>query len=527
MSNGQSTLSERDQLKLDSYKFWMKLSKQLQAGVDLNEAVVEAVIELSSPRFRQVGEKVRLDLQRGIPLDEALGKYPEFFAKGVISLIRTGIQNNQLAQMAGNVAKGLSAVASHLQAQENLKAGKKQKELEISERYEKRRERIKQWLLELFTAALERGASHIHLEPVRGAARVRLCCLGLMEPYQDIPQDDYDSILFGIKKMCNLFTMGGVYPQHGQFFTRVDGKHIDMTMVVSLYHFGESIVIRIFDRSAELPAMAELGMSREQLLMFKQWARKDAGLILFCGPSSSGKSTTMFSFLENMQGRKLKLGTVEKNLQFVLPDVNHLRIKPDANLDYVQAISVQCEFNLNCLAVDVIREGSVAVALAEAASLGMLTLGTIRAAGAPEGLHRFQSFGVGAHRIHDVVIGAVGQRLVRKNCVNCREAIELNDEEKRSLEAMNLQLDGNFCRGKGCPECGRTGSAGAIAFFEIMAVDDTVIAAIARQEGSRHVRRAAVESGCIDLRLSGFDLVCQGLVSPSEFIRNTSGVYLD
>lgn len=518
---------QRDKLRVDVHRFWARLAESLKAGNALGQGIVEATGGLESDEFREVAGRIRADLEANIPLYDSLNRFPTLFSKGVVGLIRSGMENNRLPEIAANVAAGLAAVANRAQARQSAQVDQEQEEREIRERFESRRNRIEEWIQSLWDAAARAGASHIHIEPQAGEAVVQFRVVGLMRHWQRIPHDDYESILFAVKKMSNILMLGPIYPQTGHMFARVDGRQIDINVAFSLCHFGENVVIRLFDRGAGAPSFDALGLTPAQAAELERWSRGDAGIVLFCGPTTCGKSTSLLSWFGTLQGRGLKLATVERNLQYLLPEVSHMRAKAEANLDFPEAIRVHMDQNVNALLVDEVRNQDIARGLVDAAGVGILIGTTLQAGGAPEGLYKFCEAGVEAWRAHDLVLGVVAQRLARRICESCRKPAKATDEEKRVLVQMGLDENMKCFLGAGCDQCDGSGVQGGIAFFEVMPMSDAVAAALKQLNGTRPVRAAAVQSGMADLRSVGLVLVESGHIPLSEYLRTTNSVFLN
>ncbi len=368
-------------------------------------------------------------------------------------------------------------------------------------------------------AVLER-ASDIHLEPHETELLVRMRIDGIMQDILTVPRDLQNSVLSRIKIMAGLNIAERRVPQDGRFNVRVKDKNIDLRISTLPTVYGEKIVARLLDKSGGRIALEAIGLTDEGLAAIKNLLKYRNGVILVVGPTGSGKTTTMYSMIHEINTRDVNLVTLEDPVEYNIEGVNQVQINEKVGLTFASGLRSILRQDPDIIAVGEIRDGETADIAMRAAITGHVVLSTIHTNDAVGTIERLEDIGVEPYLVASAMRGMVSQRLLRKICPNCKQAYTATEEELRDLDIPD-EVGLTLYRGKGCPNCFNTGFRGRTAVVEVMTLNSKLRRLIA--DGAP---RAAIEdelhkpgSGFVSLRESAINLARQGVTTAGEILR--------
>ena len=368
-------------------------------------------------------------------------------------------------------------------------------------------------------AVVER-ASDIHLEPHETELLVRMRIDGIMQDILTVPRDLQNSVLSRIKIMAGLNIAERRVPQDGRFNVRVKDKNIDLRISTLPTVYGEKIVARLLDKSGGRIALEAIGLTDEGLAAIKNLLKYRNGVILVVGPTGSGKTTTMYSMIHEINTRDVNLVTLEDPVEYNIEGVNQVQINEKVGLTFASGLRSILRQDPDIIAVGEIRDGETADIAMRAAITGHVVLSTIHTNDAVGTIERLEDIGVEPYLVASAMRGMVSQRLLRKICPNCKQAYTATEEELRDLDIPD-EVGLTLYRGKGCPNCFNTGFRGRTAVVEVMTLNSKLRRLIA--DGAP---RAAIEdelhkpgSGFVSLRESAINLARQGVTTAGEILR--------
>jgi type IV pilus assembly protein PilB len=378
----------------------------------------------------------------------------------------------------------------------------------------------------IFQAA-EDGASDIHFEPQEDALAVRLRIDGVLHEVQRIPRRMMAGVTTRLKVLAKLDIAERRKPQDGRISLNAAaaGRMLDVRVATLPTVEGEAVVMRLLDKSKKAPTLTELGLSDEMRQKMEQIIRRPTGAILATGPTGSGKSTTLYAALTEINRPEINIITVEDPVEFRLHGVNQVQINARAGLTFAAALRSILRSDPDVVMVGEIRDGETAKISIEAALTGHLVLSTMHTNDAPGAITRLNEMGVEPFLTGSAVSAVLAQRLARKLCTHCCEMFTPSTDEMikaRVSPEVAAAADGIvFYRKKGCPRCGQTGYKGRIGVYQLLVMSETLEALAASKASREELERAAIEEGMRTLWDDGLSKVAAGLTSLEELARVT------
>ena len=379
---------------------------------------------------------------------------------------------------------------------------------------------------QIISEAVKNRASDIHVEPLEDKFRVRYRIDGVLHEVPGPPKQLQPSILSRLKIMAGMNIAEKRLPQDGRIRIQGMGKDLDLRVSTLPALYGESVVMRILDKSSFMLGLAELGFLHEDADTFEKLIHLPYGMLLITGPTGSGKTTTLYAALSYINKPNKKLITVEDPVEYQISGINQVHVRPSIGLTFASGLRTMLRQAPDVIMVGEIRDfetGSIAIQAALTGHLLFSTLHTNDAAGA---FTRLIDMGVKSYLVSSTVQAVMAQRLVRKICQNCREPYKPSFEELYVLgikpgdpKAEELQL----FKGKGCKMCNYTGYKGRIGIFELLVNNDEIREMIVKRLSSYEIRDAARRHGMKLLREDGLNKVREGITTISEVIRITHG----
>ena len=387
----------------------------------------------------------------------------------------------------------------------------------------------------LLKYALEQKASDIHIEPKREVSLVRLRIDGVLHTVNQLPKVVHAAVTSRIKSLARLDIAEKRRPQDGRIKLSRDGGEpqpgvaekpgveVEMRISVMPTAFGEKIVMRIFDPQVLFQDIAQLGLFPRQMEMVESFIKRPHGLILVCGPTGSGKTTTLYSALRALASPKLNITTIEDPIEMVVENFNQTAVNPRVGLTFGTALRTLLRQDPDVIMVGEIRDTETAQNAIQAAMTGHLVLSTVHTNDAPSTIARMLDLDVPPYLIASTLVGVISQRLLRTICLSCRRETELTPAEAQALGIE--QRPGERFRvfeGAGCANCRDTGLKGRMGVYETMAVNEKIRKLVLNKAPSSEIARQAVQDGMVTLRESAIRKMALGLTSFSEVLRATT-----
>ena len=378
----------------------------------------------------------------------------------------------------------------------------------------------------LFLAAIQRGASDIHIEPYEKELRVRFRIDGVLQSVMTPPMKFRDPLVSRIKIMARLDISEKRLPQDGRikarFNDRGTSREIDFRVSVLPCLFGEKIVLRLLDSKGLRLDLTQLGFDVEGLRRFDSAIRKPWGMVLVTGPTGSGKTNTLYSALSQINQPGVNIMTAEDPVEFNLPGINQVQVKEQINLTFAATLRSFLRQDPNIILVGEIRDGETAGIAVKAALTGHLVLSTLHTNDAPSSLSRLVNMGIEPFLVANSINLVAAQRLVRKVCDICKAPDPVPIERLVDAGLPESELPNvKAMKGKGCDRCGGTGYKGRVGVFEIMEVSESLRERIIHNAPITELRAQAIQEGMSTLRLSGLMKVRDGVTTLDEIVRET------
>jgi general secretion pathway protein E/type IV pilus assembly protein PilB len=372
--------------------------------------------------------------------------------------------------------------------------------------------------------AYRNRASDIHIEPLERRLRVRYRIDGVLHEVDNPPKRLQAAIISRLKIMSNMSIAEKRVPQDGRIQIPVMGKSLDLRVSALPTNHGESIVMRILDKTSLLLGLGDLGFfSDDQATMEKIISLPD-GVFLVTGPTGSGKTTTLYSCLNTINKPDRKIITVEDPVEYQLAGINQVQVNNDINLTFSAALRSILRQAPNIIMIGEIRDLETANIAVQASLTGHLVFSTLHTNDAPSAVTRMVDMGVKPFLVASAVRAIMAQRLIRKVCAKCKAPYKPSDYE---MEALKLNPDevknATIFRGAGCGECAKTGYRGRMGIYEIFQIDDEVRRLIYEKVPSNVIRARARELGMRTLREDGVRKIMAGITTPEEVISITQG----
>jgi type IV pilus assembly protein PilB len=368
--------------------------------------------------------------------------------------------------------------------------------------------------------ALKQGASDIHIEPKEKQLQIRYRIDGILFQAMNPPHAMAPAIVSRLKIMANLDISERRLPQDGRIRAVVNNRKIDLRMSTLPTVGGEKVVMRILDTKSINVSLDDLGFSENALTIWKNQIDQPHGIILVTGPTGSGKTTTLYSSLRQMDANKLNISTVEDPVEYHLASVNQTQMHERIGMTFAKALKALLRQDPDVVMLGEIRDNETATIAVQAALTGHLVLSTLHTNDAPSSITRLINIGVEPYLISSALNAVLAQRLVRKICKECRAEFEPSDEMKEFLALQGFAGNKTF-KGKGCDRCRKTGYTGRLGIYEMLVMDDSLRDMVTRNPDVVQFRKLCRERGLVTLREDGFDKVMKGLTTVDEIIRVT------
>jgi len=333
-----------------------------------------------------------------------------------------------------------------------------------------------------------------------------------------------NSIISRIKIMANMDISEKRLPQDGRTSYDVDGRSIDLRVSTLPTIYGEKVVMRILDRTNFVLSKEKLGLTKYDEELFEKMICNPYGIILATGPTGSGKTSTLYAMMSQLNDARKNIITLEDPVEYNLEGINQVQLNTKAGLTFASGLRSILRQDPDIIMVGEIRDAETAAIAARAALTGHLVLSTLHTNDAPGAVARLIDMGIEPFLISSSLIGVIAQRLVRKVCTFCCVSYEPDERERRILGIKNENMQ-KIYKGAGCPMCNGTGYQGRTAIFEIMEVGKEIREMIDRRASTDELRNAAISNGMRTLLESSINLFLEGVTTVEELARVTFGYY--
>lgn len=372
----------------------------------------------------------------------------------------------------------------------------------------------------LISNAIHEKASDIHIEPKTKFTQIRYRIDGVLFKTMQSPSKMHPAIISRIKIMSNLDISERRLPQDGKISIIIGGRGVDLRVSTLPTSHGEKVVIRILDSKSILLGLDELGMEPETTAAFNEQILLPHGILLVTGPTGSGKSTTLYSALTQMDGDRMNISTVEDPVEYELGFCNQVQANERIGLTFAVALRSFLRQDPDIIMVGEIRDNQTARIAVQAALTGHLVLSTLHTNDAASSVTRLVNIGIDAYLIAASLNAVLAQRLVRKICPKCKELYQAPENMRKYLVKSGIKPD-HLYHGVGCDFCRNSGYAGRIGIYELMIIDDKFKDMINKDSSAAHMRHAFVESKQPSLFDDGIQKIKQGLTTIEEVLRVT------
>jgi type IV pilus assembly protein PilB len=366
--------------------------------------------------------------------------------------------------------------------------------------------------------AVERGASDIHFEPGEEEMRVRYRIDGVLQEAATVPVSAVPAVISRIKILSDLDIAERRIPQDGRISMEVADKPIDLRVATLPAQYGEKVVMRILDQSKVMIQLEQLGMLPQALERFTKAFSQAHGAVLVTGPTGSGKSTSLYGALNQLNTIEKNIITIEDPVEYQLDGITQVQVNNKANLTFARGLRSMMRADPDIIMVGEIRDRETAQIAIEAALTGHLVLSTLHTNDAPGAVTRLIEMGIEPFLVGSAVDCVVAQRLARLLCEECKSRTTIKSEVMRA-NGFNVGLDLEAYEPVGCARCGGSGYKGRIGLYEVMWVSDTIRALAVAREPAETIAHAAVHEGMMRLREDGLEKVRRGLTSIAEIAR--------
>ncbi|MEX2012985.1 MAG: GspE/PulE family protein [Candidatus Levyibacteriota bacterium] len=373
--------------------------------------------------------------------------------------------------------------------------------------------------------AVTSRASDVHIEPQGDRIRVRYRIDGILYDKLSLPRNVQEAVTSRIKILADMKIDEHRSPQDGRFNFKVENNEVDLRVSVIPSVYGEKIVLRLLRKSGGIPTLEDLGLNGPSLKNLETSMLRPHGIIIVCGPTGSGKTTTLYAVLAKLNTTRVNIMTLEDPVEYQIAGINQVQINPGVGLTFATGLRAFLRQDPNIILVGEIRDQETTDLAIQAALTGHLVFSTLHTSDAAGALPRLIDLGAESFLLSSTMNAIVGQRIVRNICPHCKVAyippIPILEEAKKILgnlfptNATNIQ----FYKGKGCEECGNSGYLGRVGIFEVLPVSPKVASLVLERKDSQAIQKEAVAEGMITMMQDGFLKVLQGITTPEEVLR--------
>ncbi|HSI20704.1 MAG TPA: GspE/PulE family protein [Verrucomicrobiae bacterium] len=368
--------------------------------------------------------------------------------------------------------------------------------------------------------AIEQGASDVLFEPQPEEGLIRVRIDGILQVATRVPSDLFLNSVSRLKVMAGLDITQHNSSQEGKIVFERPETQIDARTAVASTTSGEMVVLRLHDRRSTQFTLQDIGLKGKEEKDYRNLLASHAGLILICGPTGSGKTSTLYSSLHTLNSEHKNIVSVEDPIEYIIPGLNQMQVDVEHGVTFAEGLKIILRLNPDVVFVGEIRDAETAHIAVEASLTGHLVLSTIHANSAVSSISRLVDLGIDKFFINNALIGSISQRLVRRGCTVCGRMMEPSPEEGEMFFRITGRRLEKQMIGPGCEACAMTGYKGRMPIIEVMTVDEQVRALVTRGATERQITQQLVQNGYHTLLQDGMNKVEQGLTTVREVIAN-------
>jgi type IV pilus assembly protein PilB len=372
----------------------------------------------------------------------------------------------------------------------------------------------------ILTQAMRDRASDVHIEPADDIVRVRFRIDGALKEILQLPAAIGPGLVSRIKIMANMNIVERRRPQDGQLTINIDGKEVDVRVATTSTIMGESCVMRLLDKTRSVLRLNDLGMPVDTHEAYSKIVRAPFGMVLCAGPTGSGKTTTLYATLSEVNNPTLNVMTIEDPVEYVFPSINQIQTNEQAGLTFATGLRSILRQDPDVILVGEIRDVETTRVAVQSALTGHFVVSSLHATDSVSALHRFLDMGIESFLIASSVLAVVGQRLLRRVCPSCKAPYEPTEEEMVFYEESGGPVKTEFFQGTGCNFCTHTGYKDRIGIYELLIMTPEIRRLVVGWATQEELRNMAVKQGMRTLRQEAINLVGQDITSISEVIRS-------
>jgi type IV pilus assembly protein PilB len=442
-------------------------------------------------------------LLRSLPVDEVR------LALGPPTLLRSRVNQTYRA---------LSAVHSDIEAFKASEADLGT--VEVAEVVVDPHAPIVQVVNKIVTQALRDRASDVHLEPAEDAVRVRFRIDGALKDVVELPAAMGPALVSRVKIMAEMNIVERRRPQDGQFEMRIDNRELDVRVSTTSTIWGEKMVLRLLDRTRSLYALEDLGMPPEASEIYKGIVNASYGMVIVGGPTGSGKTTTLYATLSEINRTDLNIMTIEDPVEYIFKRVNQIQISDQQGMTFATGLKSILRQDPDVILVGEVRDVETARIAVQSALTGHRVFSSVHAIDAVSSLYRLLDMGIESYLVTSAIIGVVAQRLVRRICRVCATPYEPTFQELVVYEKLGGRPGNEWLRGRGCQFCSGTGYFDRVGVYEVLSITDEIRQCLVDGKTPRYARELAIEQGLRTLQTEAVSLVSSNVTTMDEVVKH-------
>jgi general secretion pathway protein E len=377
----------------------------------------------------------------------------------------------------------------------------------------------------LVAQAVKDRASDIHIEPQEDRLRIRYRIDGILHDMFSFPLSVHTPLVSRVKILSEMDISEQRRPQDGQFSVKLGGKEIDIRTATMETPYGERATLRILDRTLALFTLAELGFQPDIMKKYQALLKSPFGMILVSGPTGSGKTTTLYASINELNRNELNIMTIEDPIEYSFMDINQTQVNARAGITFAGGLRAIMRHDPNVILVGEIRDKETVTTALQAALTGHLVLSSIHANDAVGVLFRLMDLDAEPASISSTLISIVAQRMVRRICTHCRAPHQPTEEEEQAINSEIGQPAATFYHGTGCNMCAGTGYRGRLGIFEFMVMSETIRKMLRDRAGASEIKLQAIAEGMTTMQQDGMRKAREGITSISEVRRNVFSIH--
>ncbi len=372
----------------------------------------------------------------------------------------------------------------------------------------------------LINRAVRSRASDIHFEPQKDSLRIRYRIDGILHEYVSLPLEIHPAVLSRIKILAGMNIAEQRLPQDGQISVTVEGNEIDIRTSTIDSAYGEMAVLRILDKSRSLLQLNQLGFLEDDLKLYKEMLATPYGLILSAGPTGSGKTTTLYASINELDRKQKNIITIEDPIEYYFDNINQIQVNTKAGITFAGGLRAMMRLDPDIILVGEMRDEDTANTGIQAALTGHLVLSSIHVNDAASAIPRLAHLGIEPFYSSSALVGVVAQRMVRRICPHCKVSGEVPVNESEAYQKITGEKLEEYHYGSGCNFCANTGYLGRTGVFEILRMSEFIRQMVVDGASTTDIRNQAVQEGMRPMIVDGMLKVKEGITTPSEILRN-------